>query len=67
MQNPGGSAAADSSNYANTHTCKAKKEQIVIVIPPSLPPGSTSPPLTPTLVMLSLLHPPLAPTTNTSF
>ena len=29
---------------ANTHTCKAKKEQIVIVIPSSLPPGSTPPP-----------------------
>ena len=42
-QNPGGSAAADSSNSANTHTCKAKKEQIVIVIPSSLPPGSMPP------------------------
>ena len=39
-----GSAAADSSNSANTHTCKAKKEQIVIIIPSSLPPGSTPPP-----------------------
>ena len=37
-QNPGGSAAADSSNSANTHTGKAKKEQIVIVILSSLPP-----------------------------
>ena len=58
VQNPGGSAAADSSNSANTHTCKAKKERIVIVIPSSLPPGSTSFP-TPTLVMSSLLYPPL--------
>ena len=32
---------------------------IVIVIPSSLPPGSTAPP-TPTLVMSSLLYPPLA-------
>ena len=60
VQNPGGSAAADSSNSANTHTCKAKKVQIVIVIPSSLPPGSTPPPPTPTPVMSSLLYPPLA-------
>ena len=60
VQNPGGSAAADSSNSANTHTCKAKKVQIVIVIPSSLPPGSTPPPPpTPTPVMSSLLYPPL--------
>ena len=32
---------------------------IVIVIPSSLPPGSTAPPPTPTLVMSSLLYPPL--------
>ena len=36
-----------------------EKEQIVIVIPSSLPPGSTPPPPTPTLVMSSLLYPPL--------
>ena len=43
----------------NTHTCQAKKVQIVIVIPSSLPPGSTPPPPTPTPVMSSLLYPPL--------
>ena len=38
-----------------------EKEQIVIVIPSSLPPGSTPPPPpTPTPVMSSLLYPPLA-------
>ena len=50
-------------NYESSVPELAELIVIVIVIPSSLPPGSTAPPPppTPTLVMSSLLYPPLGP------